>query len=652
MSIYPPTGTLEIKNATLKIPVVDLQYTSNTAKLEANSNVVTEFSRSKKLIKYPRVAMTGQTTSNYTVTGSNWFNNPATGGSGNQYNPWKAFDNVGNHPTGALSWYSFDYSAPEAYSGSGYAFNPSHGGTATPDLFTGAVQGEWLKIQLPHKVALDHYVMYGPDQEREFPRDWTVYGSVDGTSWVRVDSRVSQIFGVGTGSTGTATGKKKEFQFDTPTNEYLYFAFVFTRGSVNRDNYIGIGEIELFGIPEYDPEAHGTDVTVKSYPNVPNTDWLEVYYDAKGLADNSTTVNDLKPVGTPNNGTVGGNTSVTDGAFTFDGSGDYISGSVSSTFTGNQTYTFSMWIKPNSHPSAFIGVFSIGTDSQNDSIGLFLNSGNIVHLTYNNNLETTTYAPIGKWVHITGTYDGTGRTVFMNGELVGTDSYSSLTLTGTAFKLGSNLTGGQNFNGSIANFRLFNRALSSDEIYQLYAYQKEDFGHSTNNMTLKAGRLGIGTSEPRAALDVRGIAQFKNVFFFARATTDPSMDSTNQNTLIDDVQRSNGGLSLSSSGRGVTVASSDASGVYMVYCQVSVRTQSSSERERSQWARLRKNGAWFAQSNHAIDHISSSTYTQHILSGLIDLDAGDEVTHFIDDEGTGIDVYKNATHFYMYRIST
>ena len=141
---------------------IECDHDANVASIQLNSNVVTEFPRSKKLIKYPRVAMTGQTTSNYTVTGSNWFNNPATGGSGNQYNPWKAFDNVGNHPTGALSWYSFDYSAPEAYSGSGYAFNPSHGGTATPDLFTGAVQGEWLKIQLPHKVALDHYVMYGP----------------------------------------------------------------------------------------------------------------------------------------------------------------------------------------------------------------------------------------------------------------------------------------------------------------------------------------------------------------------------------------------------------------------------------------------------------------------------------------------------------
>jgi hypothetical protein len=34
-------------------------------------------------------------------------------------------------------------------------------------------------------------------------------------------------------------------------------------------------------------------------------------------------VNDLKPVGTANNGTVGWNT-VSDGGFTFDGTGDYI----------------------------------------------------------------------------------------------------------------------------------------------------------------------------------------------------------------------------------------------------------------------------------------------------------------------------------------
>ena len=65
---------------------------------------------------------------------------------------------------------------------------------------------------------------------------------------------------------------------------------------MNRTEYIGIGELEFYGTPEYDPEAHGTDVTVKSYPNVPNTDWLEVYYDAKDLDDGAvTTVTDLSP---------------------------------------------------------------------------------------------------------------------------------------------------------------------------------------------------------------------------------------------------------------------------------------------------------------------------------------------------------------------
>jgi hypothetical protein len=47
-------------------------------------------------------------------------------------------------------------------------------------------------------------------------------------------------------------------------------------------------------------------------------------------------------------------------------------------------------------------------------------------------------------------------------------------------------------------------ALTADEIWELYAYQKEYFGVSPDVVTLKAGSLGIGTSEPRAVLDVRG----------------------------------------------------------------------------------------------------------------------------------------------------
>jgi hypothetical protein len=137
-------------------------------------------------------------------------------------------------------------------------------------------------------------------------------------------------------------------------------------------------------------------------------------------------------------------------------------------------------------------------------MGLYFDTGKIIHLAYADNLATTTYATIGEWVHITGTYTSGDRRVYANGNLLKQDDYSDLTLAGTTFKLGSNLAGTQAFDGSIANFRLFNRALTSDEIYQFYAYQKEYFGHGDLGMTLKAGRLGIGTSEPRAALDVRG----------------------------------------------------------------------------------------------------------------------------------------------------
>ena len=119
-----------------------------------------------------------------------------------------------------------------------------------------------------------------------------------------------------------------------------------------------------------------------------------------------------------------------------------------------------------------------------------------------------------KWYHVAAGHKG-GDTpslendfIYIDGKKVTpqiTQTAAPFTLAGSKLTLGSEHNGTTEFlNGKIANFRLFNRALTSDEIYQLYAYQKEDFGHSTNNLTLKAGRLGIGTSEPRAALDVRG----------------------------------------------------------------------------------------------------------------------------------------------------
>jgi hypothetical protein len=398
------------------------------------------------------------------------------------------------------------------------------------------------------------------------------------------------------------------------------------------------------------------DVVVKSVPNVPNTDWLEVYYDAKDLTDGavSTTSGAITGLGgTTNNGTAFGDPQVSNGAFVFDGTGDYIDASVSSTFTGNQMYTFSSWIKPNSHPSGYIGVFGIGTNSTNDSIGLFLDSGTIIHLTYGNNLVTTTYATIGEWVHITGTYDGTGRTIFVNGKLVGTDSYSSLTLAGTTFRLGSNLVGGQNFNGSIANFRLFNRALTTDEIYQLYAYQKEYFGHGVLGMTLKAGRLGIGTSEPRAALDVRGDVHFHNVPHMY-AIDSGGYDGANGAYVNFDTVLESYEISLEGSDGTFRITESAGAGIYAVRGSVAFHESNGTE-IRNLNIYIHVNNTQINARGYpltAMKHVTGSTYADLGVSALARCNVGDTIRLYATSGSSSINVHTPNNTMIIYKIQS
>ena len=131
-------------------------------------------------------------------------------------------------------------------------------------------------------------------------------------------------------------------------------------------------------------------------------------------------------------------------------------------------------------------------------------------------------------MHVALTYSGgnnsiESKEIYLNGVRLGVRAVNSnpLNLTGTEnLLIGGDLNSGNvSFEGMVANFRMFNRVLSKDEIYQLYAYQKEYFGLGDLSMTLKAGRLGIGTSEPRAALDVRGFIISNPIAFSAYASS-------------------------------------------------------------------------------------------------------------------------------------
>ena len=495
-----PTSNLHVMGNTRLEGDINMLHTANTASIKLNSNVVTEFPRSKKLIRYPRVALTAASGESSGYQGY-YVTESSNAAFDTDRTSWKAFNMTFSNADSDDTW-TIDEGTN--YNGTGNTYNPS-ADSPVKNLGTGAVDGEWIKLQLPHKIRLEYMKIWLKDNDgTRIPEDWILYGSNDNTNWTELFSK-----------TGQAAINENQYSVNA-TSVYDYFAVVVTKIS-GQNNYFRIVELEYFGVPEYDPEAHGTDVVVKSIPNVPNTDWLEVYYDAKDLADGAvTSVDDLTPSGT-NDGTAT-NVTVSDGAFVFDGNGDYIETTLGSHISGDWTNTVSFWIAWNAIPTSgaqtpfMIGqpntsTNGIGVDfNANSSMIYFTTSGDTV--TIDNVFDLITP---GKWIHFTFIHTPSEKYVYWDGKQVGIwASGGAATLpTSPTLSIGRRGSSPTNYtNAKIANFRLFNRALSQDEIYQLYAYQKEYFGHGDLGMTLKAGRLGIGTSEPRAMLDVRGSLNF------------------------------------------------------------------------------------------------------------------------------------------------
>jgi hypothetical protein len=430
--------------------------------------------------------------------------------------------------------------------------SPAIVGTAAQlSASSGTPSGEYILVTLPAKMCLKRYSWSGLTTQA--PKEGEIWGSNDGSSWSPVHTFTDGNSGwVSAGSSTTDYGNYPDHRDVGEGNVAFYsrYAFIITK-LAGGDIAASMRDLQYFGTPEYDPEAHGTDVTVKSYPNVPNTDWLELHYDA----ENYSGVGDVQDE-TSNNRDATLDGVVYDSvskSFTFDGDDKIYTSAMSYTPTSN--YTASLWFKVSEFRSNQSILFQFGHGSGGESFGMNVQNGDLAAYVYGGSTRRTQadIYSVDEWVHATciANSDGTVE-IYFNGRLVlFDDAGQALTIPSNPYlSLGLHFSGEISswqstlncLKGSIANFRLFNRALSSDEIYQLYAYQKEDFGHSTNNMTLKAGRLGIGTSEPRAALDVRGdIIGGMPVFFDVRFTSAPTATYAGSRIVFDTINNSRGG---------------------------------------------------------------------------------------------------------------
>jgi len=195
-------------------------------------------------------------------------------------------------------------------------------------------------------------------------------------------------------------------------------------------------------------------------------------------------------------------------ALSFDGSDDYVDmGDVlDSTFTGN-TFTFEVWIKPETtigtHP--IIWKYSGGGDNRQfqfqqitDTITFYAaepdNSNNITY-TSGSIISTST------WTHIILVVDKNEAAMndkvdlYQDGVLVAFTTsdtpFPTLADVSTTLRIGSNDGVSNDFNGLIDEVRIYNRALSAEEIIQHYEQTRRNFQvASANPHTWDSGLVG------------------------------------------------------------------------------------------------------------------------------------------------------------------
>lgn len=185
------------------------------------------------------------------------------------------------------------------------------------------------------------------------------------------------------------------------------------------------------------------------------------------------------------NGTVSGATYTTQGkiggAYSFDGTDDYVNCSNSSVFNILDTtgITLSAWVKVPIGSGANLGVVAkkVGTTGYD----FILNNGKPrLSLRGTSTLDSTALGSDlrdGSWHLITGVGNSTNASVYINGVYVGSNSgnWTAVPIS-TPLAIGIRNIDEMNlpFNGSIDDVRIYNRTLSATEIANLYNIEKID----------------------------------------------------------------------------------------------------------------------------------------------------------------------------------
>ncbi|MFH1188411.1 MAG: LamG domain-containing protein, partial [bacterium] len=130
--------------------------------------------------------------------------------------------------------------------------------------------------------------------------------------------------------------------------------------------------------------------------------------------------------------------------------------------------TISFWMNVDSMTGGWADI--VGTTNNGDSNRFHLQTGDSSIMFYNilggcGSLDSNVVPVVGTWYHVAGTTNGTQAKIYINGELKNQSSCGIASYTSQGIWLGG-VT--EDFNGKLDDVRLYKRALSANEIADMY----------------------------------------------------------------------------------------------------------------------------------------------------------------------------------------
>jgi hypothetical protein len=391
---------------------------------------------------------------------------------------------------------------------------------------SGTLTGEWIQIELPHKTFISRSTWL-PNTITRGPKTGSIIGSNDGSTWYTITSFSGKTY---------ASSVETELLNATASTAYKYFRIVGT--TIDSGARLEGKSWRLFGTPAPSSleDGHLTLGKALTLPRVsghpagaetPRAASLVVHYDTTvdSVVSGSTVV-DIS--GSGNNGTLtgGGTYESLDRAFKFDGNVERITANPT-LGTGDQTFSVSFWAKRTGtayngtvHGVVYVGTndaagYGIGMDLyDNSAMYWFVHNGK--YLLWNNSSVSggayTTF-PLNEWVHVvctheSGTWTASNNKVYINGvhksdPTVGGSTELNFQTSNPELRIGD--ARNNPFTGQISNFKIWDVALTAEEVAAEYA-----LGRTGKSINLTDTSLCLGGTVPRAQLDVRGMALINN----------------------------------------------------------------------------------------------------------------------------------------------